>query len=48
MVVGVQRGAYLPQFDTHDHPQLRIWYEGADWGLTGQLNNLDLQREQRN
>lgn len=35
---------YLPQFDAHDHPQLSIWYQGADWGLTGKLNNLDLQR----
>lgn len=26
---------YLPQFDAHDHPQLSIWYQGADWGLTG-------------
>lgn len=37
-------GAYLPQFDTHDHPQLSVWYQGADWGLTRKLNNLDLQR----
>lgn len=39
---------YLPQFDAHDHPQLSFWYQGADWGLTGKLNNLDLQRGKDN
>lgn len=35
---------YLPQFYAHDHSQLWVWYQGADWLLTGQLNNLDLGR----
>lgn len=35
--------AYLPQFDAHNHSQLSVWYQGADWSLTGQFNDLDLQ-----
>lgn len=35
--------AYLKQLDTHDHAQFSIRYQGADRGLTRELNNLNLQ-----
>lgn len=40
-------GAYLPQVDAHDHPQLCIRHQGADWTLTGKLYDPDLQKKKQ-